>query len=91
MTETYDSTHSYTADAKEELARLREKVETLMKDHVTPAIGAAADQAEQAARATRDTLRDSAERMSETVRAQPLTAIGIAVAAGFVLAALARR
>lgn len=78
-------------EASPELAHLREKVEMLMNERVTPALGAVADQAETAVRNASSEFRQQTTRLSETVQRQPLTAIAIAAAAGFLLANLTRR
>jgi len=85
------SSNPYGNDAHAEIAALREKVDMLMQNRVAPAVSAIADQAEAAAHAASDTVRHQVNRLSETVREQPLTAIGVAALAGFVLAALMRR
>ena len=85
------SSNPYGNDAHAEIAALREKVDMLMQNRVAPAVSAIADQAEAAAHAASDTVRHQVNRLSETVRQQPLTAIGVAALAGFVLAALMRR
>jgi ElaB/YqjD/DUF883 family membrane-anchored ribosome-binding protein len=85
------STTPYANDAHAEIAALREKVELLMQNRVTPAVSALADQAEAAAHAASDTVRHQVNRLSGTVRDQPLAALGVAALAGFVLAALMRR
>ncbi len=78
-------------EANPELAHLREKVEALMNERVTPALGAVADQAQTVARNASNEFRQQTTRLSESVQQQPLTAIAIAAAAGFVLANLMRR
>jgi len=83
---TYGST-----DAHAEIAALRETVDALMQNRVAPAVSAMADQAQAAAQAATDTVRHQMNRLSDTVREQPLTALGVAALAGFVLAALVRR
>lgn len=77
--------------AEAELSRLRDKAETIMDERVTPAVAAIAGQAGHAAQAAQQTLRSNVDALSERVRAQPLTALGFAALAGFVLAALTRR
>jgi ElaB/YqjD/DUF883 family membrane-anchored ribosome-binding protein len=82
---------TYGTDAQAEIAALREKVDALMQNRVAPAVSAMADQAQAAAQAATDTVRHQMNRLSDTVREQPLTALGVAALAGFVLAALVRR
>jgi hypothetical protein len=80
-----DSSTGHLGDATAQIARLREQVETLMKDRVAPAVAAAADRAETAMHGAADTVREQVETLSGKVRGQPLLAILIAIAVGFVL------
>lgn len=86
-----DTARNYSVDADTEIARLREKVEALMTDRVTPAVTQFASQAEDAAHAATDKVRENAERLSDSIKAQPLTAVGIAALVGFLFAGLVRR
>jgi ElaB/YqjD/DUF883 family membrane-anchored ribosome-binding protein len=86
-----ESNNPYGSDAQAEIAALREKVDMLMQNRVGPAVSALADEAQAAAQASIDTARHQMNRLSDTVREQPLTALGVAALAGFVLAALMRR
>ncbi len=86
-----ESNNPYGTDAHAEIAALREKVEALMQNRVGPAVSALADEAQAAAQASLDTVRHQVNRLSDTVREQPLTSLGVAALAGFVLAALMRR
>lgn len=79
-----------TDDAKAQIAQLRKQVESLMSDRVTPALSDAAGRAETAARQGMDYTRDQAEAISERVRDQPLIALVIAAAAGYVAGRLFR-
>ena len=74
-----------TDDPMNQIARLREQVETLLREKVCPAIDNAADHLEASAHDASILLRDKAEVLSGAVRTQPLTAILIAAAAGFIL------
>jgi ElaB/YqjD/DUF883 family membrane-anchored ribosome-binding protein len=74
-----------TEDTTAQIARLREQVESLMKDRVTPALADAAGRAESAVYGAADTVREQAETVSNKVREQPLLAILIAAAVGYVL------
>jgi ElaB/YqjD/DUF883 family membrane-anchored ribosome-binding protein len=80
-----DSSAGHPSDATAQIARLREQVEALMKDRVTPAVAAAADRAQTAMHGAADTMRDQVETLSGKIREQPLLAISIAVAVGYVL------
>ena len=75
-------------DAKEELAKLRAQVERLMQERVTPALAGAADQVSDYANRARETIEDQAETFAESVRERPLLAVGIAVAAGYLIGRL---
>jgi ElaB/YqjD/DUF883 family membrane-anchored ribosome-binding protein len=72
-------------DAQAQLVRLREQVEALMKDRVTPAVAEFAGRAESAANAASGVMRDQAQAMSGRVKDQPLVAIVIAAAVGWVI------
>jgi len=67
------------------LARLREQVESLMKDRVTPAVADAAARAESAVYGAADTVRGQVENVSGRVREQPMIAVLIAAGIGFVI------
>jgi ElaB/YqjD/DUF883 family membrane-anchored ribosome-binding protein len=72
-------------DATAQIARLREQVEALMKERVTPAVADIAGRAEQAVYGATTAARDQAEAMSNRVREQPLLALLIAAAVGYVI------
>ena len=72
-------------DANAQIARLREQVETLMKDRITPAVADAAGRAESAVYGAADTVREQMENVSGRVRQQPLMAILVAAAVGYIL------
>ena len=74
-----------TEDATTQIARLREQVEALMKDRVTPALADAAGRAESAMYGAAGVVRDQADAVSGKVREQPLLAILIAAAVGYAL------
>lgn len=88
---TAETVSSYADDAKAELAQLRAKVETLMNERVTPALGAAASQAQAVAKTATDEVRMQTERLSEAVQERPLASVAIAAMTGFVIASLMRR
>jgi ElaB/YqjD/DUF883 family membrane-anchored ribosome-binding protein len=72
-------------DATAQIARLREQVESLMKERVTPAVADIAGRAEQAVYGATSAARDQAEAISSRVRDQPLLALLIAVGVGYVI------
>lgn len=77
-------------DAKEQIAKLREQVEMLMRERVTPAFGTVAGHAETTARAAADMAQEHAEALSGRVREQPLAAMLIAAGVGFLLGRFVR-
>lgn len=77
-------------DAKEQIAQLRDQVQTLMAERVTPALANAAGTAEDYARQARDMASDQTEMLSDHVRESPIVAILIAAGAGYLLGRIAR-
>jgi len=77
-------------DAKEQIAQLREQVQSLMNDRVAPALSNAAGEAKDYARKAYDSASDQTEILSEKVRDQPVVALLVAVAAGYLLGRIAR-
>ena len=77
-------------DATAQIARLREQVETLMRDRVAPAVADAAGRAESAIYGAADSMRGQVETVSGKVREQPLIALAIAAAVGFLLGRVSR-
>jgi ElaB/YqjD/DUF883 family membrane-anchored ribosome-binding protein len=80
-----DQAKNRTEDATTQIARLREQVEALMKDRITPAVAEAAGRAETAMYGAAGAVRDQAEAVSGRVREQPLIAVLVAAGIGFVL------
>lgn len=74
------------ADTTEQIAKLREQVEVLMRERVTPVLADAASRAESAL----GTVREQTEAMSERVREQPIPAMMIAAAVGFLIGRVMR-
>jgi ElaB/YqjD/DUF883 family membrane-anchored ribosome-binding protein len=72
-------------DATAQIARLREQVEALMKERVTPAVADIAGRAEQAVYGATSAARDQAEAISNRVRDQPLLALLIAAGVGYII------
>ena len=77
-------------DAQAQIARLREQVESLMKDRVTPAVADFAGRAENAVHSAGGVVRDQAQVVSGRVKDQPLIAILVAAAIGWVLGRVMR-
>lgn len=72
-------------DATTQIARLREQVETLMKERVTPVVADVAGRAENAVYGAAGAVREQADALSGRVREQPMVAILIAAGIGFIL------
>ena len=85
-----ETTMDKAEDATSQIARLREQVEALMKDRVTPAVADAAGRAEAAMYGAADAVRGQAETVSGKVREQPLLAILIAAGVGYALGRVLR-
>jgi len=77
--------HGKLDDVQAQLTRLREQVESLMKDRVTPAMADFAGRAESAMHNASGVVRDQAQVVSGRVRDQPLVAILIAATVGWVI------
>ena len=56
-----------TQDAHDQIRRLRDQVEQLMREHVTPIISDAAGRAQDMARTAQETVSDQAEAVSSRV------------------------
>jgi ElaB/YqjD/DUF883 family membrane-anchored ribosome-binding protein len=77
--------HGKMEDAQAQIVRLREQVEVLMKERVAPAVAEFAGRAESAVHNASGVVRDQAKVMSGRVKDQPLTAVMIAAAIGWVV------
>jgi len=77
-------------DATAQIARLPAQIEALMRDRITPAVADVAGRAESAVQVASDKVREQAETISGKVREQPLLAVLIAAAVGFVLGRVTR-
>jgi ElaB/YqjD/DUF883 family membrane-anchored ribosome-binding protein len=73
-------------DVTEQVAKLRAQVEALMRERVTPALADAAGRAETAMGAA----RHQAEAVSGRVKEQPIVAVLVAAAIGFLAARVLR-
>lgn len=82
--------HGKIEDAQTQIARLREQVEALMKDRVTPAVADFASRAESAVHTASGAVRDQAQVVSGHVKEQPLIAIMIAAAVGWAIGRVMR-
>jgi ElaB/YqjD/DUF883 family membrane-anchored ribosome-binding protein len=77
---------THVEETKEQIARLRGQVESLMKERVEPALAHAAERAEHAMGA----VRGQADTVSTQIRAQPLISVLVAATVGFVLGRMFR-
>ena len=85
--ETYNQTSH---EAREQIKQLRDQVDSLMRDRVTPMLSDAAGRAQDYGRQASDAAQDQVEHLSGRVREMPMTAILIAAAAGFLIGRIAR-
>jgi ElaB/YqjD/DUF883 family membrane-anchored ribosome-binding protein len=69
--------------ARDELRALREQVNALMEDRITPAYEDASKRASAAAKRARSYTEDQADFVSGQVKDSPLIAIGVAAFVGF--------
>lgn len=75
-------------EARRELSRLWSQLEDVLDRQVAPTASQAADRAGVYAREGRDVAYDLADRLSDATKARPLAAIGLAVGATLLIAAL---
>jgi len=75
---------------RNELTRLRDRVETL-GNRLQPRIAGAADDAAAFGDQAQRRVKHEAARVSHAVKEQPLVALGLAVVTGFILASLVKR
>lgn len=77
-------------DASEQIAQLRDQVQTLMSERVTPALANAAGKAEDYVHQARTIYDDQTEALSERVRESPMMAVLVAAGVGYLLGRIAR-
>ena len=77
-------------DAKVQIKQLRDQVDELMRDRVSPYLSDAAGRAHDVARQAQDMAQDQVEQLSGRVRDTPITAVLIAAAIGFFIGRIAR-
>lgn len=77
--------------ARSEIAALRERVEALMSERVSPALSEAAGEADRVAQATSGALRRQKRVMAHNIRSQPFAAVGAAALVGLALGLAMRR
>ena len=83
-----DAARDLGGDAQGELARLRDQVSRLMDENVTPALAGAAGAAEGYARQAKDAVMERSEQVSGLVKDRPLLAVGLGLAAGYLVGRL---
>ncbi len=72
-------------NARAEIARLRDEVDSLMKDRVTPAVSDFVGRAERAMSDARDVVGGQSQAVVGRVKERPLIAIAIAAAVGWII------
>ena len=77
-------------DARSELSKLWNDLEDLVGRRVTPAAQDAAHYASRYARDGRDAALDMASQLRDVTRSRPLVAIGVAIAATWVISTMLR-
>ena len=75
-----------TEDAAAQIAKLREQVEVLMRERISPALSDVAGRAETAMGA----MKDQAEALSGQVQERPIIAVLVALAVGFAIGRVLR-
>jgi ElaB/YqjD/DUF883 family membrane-anchored ribosome-binding protein len=83
-------THVKHDDTHAQIAHLREQVEALMNQRVTPAVADMAGRAETMVNSAADMVRDQAQSISGQVREQPLISVLVAAGVGYVLGRVMR-
>ena len=78
------------ADAREQIRQLRDQVDSLMRERVSPALSGAAGRAQDAAHQAREMAEDQAEAFSGRIKERPIVAVLIAAAAGYLIGRLSR-
>lgn len=78
------------ADAREQIRQLRDQVDSLMRERVSPAVSGAAERAQDYARQAREMAEDQTEAFSSRVREMPIASVLIAAAAGYLIGRLSR-
>jgi ElaB/YqjD/DUF883 family membrane-anchored ribosome-binding protein len=68
---------------KAQIRRIKESVDSMISE--------ASDRSREAREAVRDAAENSAEALEASLRSHPLTALGVAVALGFLIGTMSRR
>ena len=80
-----------TEDPKAHLRRLRQEVDALTADRVSPVVADLTARAQRTLNDTTTVVRDQTEVLSKRVRQNPFVAVAIGVAVGFLLSRIIRR
>jgi len=80
-----------TEDPKSHLQRLRQEVDELTADRVSPVVADLSARAHHTLDETTAAVRGQTQVVSERIRQRPFVAIAIGVAVGFVLSRMIRR
>jgi ElaB/YqjD/DUF883 family membrane-anchored ribosome-binding protein len=80
-----------TEDPKAHLRRLRQEVDALTADRISPAVADLTTRAQRTLADTTATVRDQTRVLSDQIRQNPFAAVAIGVAVGFVLSRIFRR
>jgi ElaB/YqjD/DUF883 family membrane-anchored ribosome-binding protein len=83
-------TSTTTQDARDQIRQLRDQVDQLMRERVTPIITDAAGRAQDMARHAQDAVSEQVEAVSSRVRSMPLTSVMIAAAVGYLIGRVTR-
>jgi ElaB/YqjD/DUF883 family membrane-anchored ribosome-binding protein len=77
-------------DAREQIARLREQVDALMRDRVAPAVSDIAGRAQHYMDDASDAARGQSEALSARVREAPLVSLLAAAGIGYLVGRILR-
>lgn len=78
------------ADTREQIRQLREQVDSLLRERVSPAVSHAAERVQEAARHAREIAEDQTEAFSNRVRDMPIASVLLAAAVGYLVGRLMR-
>ncbi len=84
------SDRAHKADAEQQIRELREQVEALMRDRVTPAVSDAVGRAGETVRQVSDAVTDKTDSVARKVRQRPLTAVLLCLGAGYIIGRILR-
>ena len=85
-----DTVKDPVTDAGEQIRQLREQVEALMRERVSPILADAAGRAQDAAHQASEMVSEQAEAFSGKVREAPITSVLIAAGIGYLLGRIVR-